>query len=299
MNRGARVMQPQTSVVRSIEPRIIPRELFTEVDASLLAVLSALRPEDWHRPTVCSEWNVKDIASHLLDGSLRRLSLQRDNYRPARAPTDKLDSHASLVRYLNKLNADWTDATDRLSPRVLIEFLGVVLPQSADLLASLNPHETAIFPVGWAGESTSLNWMDVAREFTERWHHQEQIVEAVGVPSRILSRRLYYPVLETFLRALPYTLCRVGRPEGTTLRVTVTGEAGGDWYVVRVRDEWALTDRWSTPPTATAIISERSAWLMFTKKWDRQTKLARFLDFRVEGDEDLGLGLLDMVSVMA
>ncbi len=30
-------------------------------------------------------------------------------------------------------------------------------------------------PVSWAGPEPAPVWLDVAREFTERWHHQQHI----------------------------------------------------------------------------------------------------------------------------
>ena len=47
---------------------------------------------------------------------------------------------------------------------------------------TLPSHGRAIFSVAWAGESESENWFDVARDYTERWHHQQQIRDAVGRP---------------------------------------------------------------------------------------------------------------------
>src|SRR4051812_6993524 len=103
----------------------------------------------------------------------------------------------------------------------------------ADFLGTLDPFGPARFPVAWAGEESSLNWFDVAREYTEKWHHSQQVFEAVGRPSSLLSRRLYRPVLETFLRALPHAFRGVDRPEGTSVRVAVEGEAGGEWWLLR------------------------------------------------------------------
>ena len=57
-------------------------ELFPEVSPHLVALLRSISPGEWQRPTVSSRRTVKDIASHLLGGSLRRLSLQRDGYTP-------------------------------------------------------------------------------------------------------------------------------------------------------------------------------------------------------------------------
>ncbi len=63
--------------MKSLEP-ILVAGLFRELHGHLLDLLRSLSPEDWRRPTVCSAWSVKDIASHLLDGDLRRLSAGRD-----------------------------------------------------------------------------------------------------------------------------------------------------------------------------------------------------------------------------
>jgi hypothetical protein len=56
-------------------PPIFVAGLFREISRHLLALLSDLNDREWHLPTVSSQRNVKDIASHLLDGSLRRLSI--------------------------------------------------------------------------------------------------------------------------------------------------------------------------------------------------------------------------------
>jgi hypothetical protein len=66
----------------SAMPPILVADLFPEVGRRLVALLRTLTPDEWHRPTVSSRRSVKDAVSHLLDGSLRRLSLQRDGYSP-------------------------------------------------------------------------------------------------------------------------------------------------------------------------------------------------------------------------
>src|SRR5262245_47881609 len=63
-------------------PPILVADLFPEVTSRLLGLLRSLTPDEWHQPTVSSRRTVKDIASHLVDGSLRRLSMQWDGYRP-------------------------------------------------------------------------------------------------------------------------------------------------------------------------------------------------------------------------
>ena len=142
-------------------------------------------------------------------------------------------------------------------------------------------------------------WFDIAREYTERWHHQRQIALAVGRATPIDARRLYHPVLDAFLRALPFTYRDVDAPEGTTVGVTVEGEAGGDWFVRRLEDRWEMLPEVSAPPTSRVVIDQADAWRLFTKRTDRATARARFPAIRIEGDAGLGERVLEMVSIMA
>jgi Mycothiol maleylpyruvate isomerase N-terminal domain len=173
-------------------PPILVAGLFRELNGHLVRLLRSLAPEDWHRPTVSSERNVKDIASHLLDGSVRRLSVQRDGYAPPDAPGGFASSQ-ELVAYLHRVNGEWTTATRRISPRLLVEWIDRTGEELADFFEGLDPFAPALYPVAWAGEEQSANWFDVAREYTEKWHHTQQIFEAVGRPSTITTRRLFHP----------------------------------------------------------------------------------------------------------
>jgi hypothetical protein len=123
---------------------------------------------------------VRDVAAHLLDGDVRRLSAGRDGV--ALRPDVPIASWDDLVGWLNWLNAEWVGVARRMSPAVLVSLLEATGPQVAAFLASLDADAPALYPVGWAGEDVSPNWMDVGREFTERWHHQQQIRDAVGQP---------------------------------------------------------------------------------------------------------------------
>jgi uncharacterized protein (TIGR03083 family) len=218
-------------------PPILVADLFPEVSRRLLHLLRSLAPDEWHRPTVSSRRTVKDIVSHLLDGSLRRLSLQRDGYSP---PNDVARPRPGepLVAFLTRLNDEWEVGTRRLSPNVLIALTEWADAGLADLFRSLDPHAPAIFPVAWAGEERSENWMDVARDYTEKWHHTQQLFDATGRASTTTGRDLYHPCLDTFMRALPFTFRSVEAEVGTVVAVEVTGEAGGVWSVERRDGGW-------------------------------------------------------------
>ncbi|HQS04313.1 MAG TPA: maleylpyruvate isomerase N-terminal domain-containing protein [Daejeonella sp.] len=154
--------------------------LFPVLNSSLIEVLNGLDRRQWNNDTLCKQWKVKDIAAHLLDGALRRLSIGRDAYQ-TEAP--EIKSYQDLLNYLNALNADWVNAYKRVSPEIILEQLKMAQVQMLQYLESLDPDAKAIFPVSWAGEDISTNRFDIAREYTERWHHQQQIRQAVGAKS--------------------------------------------------------------------------------------------------------------------
>src|SRR6478609_6074127 len=95
--------------------------LFPPLDKKLIELLRSLSKEDWNRPTLAKLWTVKDIASHLLDGNFRVISLMRDGYNGLNP--DVINSYQDIVSYLNNLNGDWVKATKRLSPLVLTDLL--------------------------------------------------------------------------------------------------------------------------------------------------------------------------------
>jgi hypothetical protein len=167
--------------------------LYPKLDAELINLLKSLSAEDWSRPTVCRLWNVKDIAAHMLDGCyLRRLSIARDQFMGA--PPPQMNSHQDLVSYLNQLNADWVKTCKRISPQVLISLMEEKSKEVVTYFHTLDPEGEAIFPVAWAGEERSANWFDIARDYTERWLHQQQIRLAVDKPG-IMTRELYHPLV--------------------------------------------------------------------------------------------------------
>ena len=50
------------------------------LDNKLISLLSSLTDDQWKLPTTAPLWNIKDVATHLLDGNLRTLSMLRDGY---------------------------------------------------------------------------------------------------------------------------------------------------------------------------------------------------------------------------
>ncbi|HVQ30488.1 MAG TPA: maleylpyruvate isomerase N-terminal domain-containing protein, partial [Vicinamibacteria bacterium] len=214
------------------------RPLFPGLHAELLSVLEGMGSADWNRPTLAGEWTVRDVVAHLVDGDLRRLSFERDG-QAIPPPPRPFTGEADLVAFLNELNADWVRVARRLSPRVLLDLLKSTGLQAAALFASLSPESPAFFSVAWAGESSSKSWFDVGREYTERWHHQQQVRLAVGAPL-LNEPRWLKPVVDLSMRALPHRYAGTTAPEGASVLVEIRGPSGGVWSLVRRGDAWSL-----------------------------------------------------------
>ncbi len=265
-------------------------ELFPEVRQELLDLLSNLSAEDWERPTACALWSVKDVALHLLGGDIGILSRRRDGFAPGLSPAN----WAELVALINHLNDLWVKAARRVSPRVLCDLLSFTGPQIEEFFASLDPFSVGP-AVDWVGQQPAPVWLDLAREYTERWHHQQQIRDAVGRPG-LKQRRFLAPVLDTFVRALPYTFRDVPAADGTALRLSISGESGGDWSLVREAQQWDLYLDAGAAVAATVVLDQDAAWRLFTKGL---TSGEARRHASISGDASLTSKLFETVSVIA
>jgi uncharacterized protein (TIGR03083 family) len=258
--------------------------LFPTLNSSLIEVLAGLDRKQWNNDTLCKQWKVKDIAAHLLDTALRRLSIGRDAYQ---TESSEIRSYQDLLNYLNDLNAGWVNAYKRVSPEIILEQLYLAQLQMIEYLESLDPDAKAIFPVSWAGEDVSTNRFDIAREYTERWHHQQQIRQAVGAKP-ILNRELYHPFLQICMQALPYHFRSSESPEGTLVRVEIVGDAGGAWSIIRKKSGWEFSNV-SGEIASQIYIDQNIAWMLFSKGIEiNQAKQY----WQVIGDQELGMHTL-------
>jgi uncharacterized protein (TIGR03083 family) len=261
--------------------------LFAPIHDELMALLRGLTSNEWLAPTVAGAWTVRDVAAHLLDTGVRRLSTHRDGYMPPLDP----DAFANgLGGFVNDLNAGGVGYARRLSPQLLIDMHDRYGRQLAVFMASLDPFSEAHFSVSWAGEEKSAMWFDVARELTERWHHQQQIRDAVGRAP--LYDQYLAPVLDTFVRALLHTYRDVDAPVGTTITLRITDEGEGAWSLVREDSRWQLYADAAESPTTTVTMRGDAAWRVFTKqKIDPHAK--------IDGDARYAEPLLRMIAIVA
>jgi uncharacterized protein (TIGR03083 family) len=276
--------------VKSLPP-IFTAHLFPDLEARLIELLRSLAPGDWEKQTVAPKWKVKDVAAHLLDTQVRKLAAARNGYKPENSRKLSTDQ---LVALINHLNAEGVRRYSQLSPADLISKMEVASRESAEYHKALDPFGTAMFPVSWAGEEQSLNWFDAAREFTERWHHQQQIRMAVNRPG-IMTREFYFPVLDCFMRGLPYSYRNVSARSETLAQFNISGECGGSWYLFRDGDAWILIAFPAGKRISEVTIPHEIAWRIFTKGIAGEEARSQV---QVTGDETVGLHILKMISIV-
>lgn len=269
------------------------RAMFRPVSVSLVALLRELPPADWERPTIAGTWLVRDVVAHLLDTTLRRLAFHRDGMTPP-PPPGPMTSERDFVHFINGLNAQWVASAKRLSPRVLTDLYERASGEIADWFESLPLDAPALFAVSWAGEDASAGWFDIGREFTELWHHQQQIRMAVGTGG-LPDPRYLNAVVDVAVRGLPHAFRDVPAEPGETVVLDIGGAAGGTWTLLRETDRWTL---WRGEPSATTTrvhLNDDAAWrLLFNALPASEAAHA----VRIDGRADLAGALLRARSVI-
>ena len=262
---------------------IVTAHLFRPLNDELIALLRGLSPEEWNAQTVCPGWAVKDVAAHLLDSALRRLSAHRDGY--------SMPMEGGLAQFVNMMNREWVSAARRISPHILTDLLEAYGNEMADFFTTLDPRAQAMWSVSWAGEETSENWFDIARELTERWHHQQQIRDATH-RTPLYDARFFVPVIETFVRALPHTYRAVDAPSGSAVHFRIPEV--GQWSIVRDGSGWVFGN--SAAPLATVEMSGDTAWRLFTKGLTRDAARPRV---EISGERRYGEPVLSTLAIVA
>jgi uncharacterized protein (TIGR03083 family) len=275
-------------------PKIDVVPLFPAERAALLDLLRSLTPEQWGTPTVCAGWSVKDIAAHLVADDLGRLGWQRDGHSANRfEPTSPETFETELRDFINAQNELWVQAARRFSPRVIMDLLQWTGPETQVLFESLDPDAIGL-GVTWAGESESANWFDLAREYTERWHHQAQIRDAVGAPM-LYDERLFVPVLQTMSYAIPHALHEYDAPVGTLICINIGDITSWAYDIYRDERGWSVCEG-NGPPNGVISMTGDTAWRMLTRNLPREEIAARI---RVDGDSALVAAVLDAFALVA
>jgi len=279
--------------MQQVQP-IMVIDLFPQERKQLLELFSELEAEDWEKPTVCPGWTVKDIGLHLLGDDIGYLSGARDHFSNPFFRNKNQHEWKSLVKSINEANGLWVKATARISPKLLADLLELTGQQFYDYGQPLDQMATGGV-VSWAGPDPAPVWLDTAREYTERWVHQQQIRDAVNKPG-LKKKRFFHPVLDTFVRALPRTYKDIPVANTPVLKLVVTGEAGDVWYLVGEANIWSLAKGVELQSRVVVTMDQETCWRLFTKGMNKDQARERTA---IEGDQKLGEKLLETVSIIA
>ncbi len=273
-------------------------DLLPVMDAMLIRLLKSLKAEDWQKQTVSKLGTVKDVAAHLLDGNIRTLSMLRDKYV---GETPPIDPNEDLVTYLNGLSTGWVKAMKRVSPEMLIMLHKITGKRFCEYYSALNPFAKAGFPVDWVGEQESANWMHIACTYTQKWLHQQQIRDAIEKPG-LMTYEFFNPLMDVFMLALPYTYKNVEARPDTTIKITISSDIGGSWYLTKTATNWQVTkeefleDKDDVYPVAVITIDPDTAWKLFSKSITPEQAKDKIT---IAGNQLLGQPALSMVAVMS
>jgi uncharacterized protein (TIGR03083 family) len=272
--------------------RIPVLDAFRVVNGALLELLGSFGAEDWHRATVHKDRSVKDLAAHLLHGSMRRVTGLRDQYRPPVGK--KFSTTEELTQFIQDDNRAFMEGMARVSPQIIIELIARYDPEVLRLFESLDPAAPGL-GVAWAGEWISQNWFDVAREYTEKWHHQQQLRDATGRPA-LYDPMLLAPALETFARGVPFAYRSLEAAGGTSISILVKDLAGVAWTLRRERDAWSLWSGAVANPETAISASADTFWRVWTKGVSPATALE---SFEITGKRNNAQPLARFVATMA
>jgi uncharacterized protein (TIGR03083 family) len=269
------------------------RPFFRPLCADIVSLWRSLSAEDWLRPTLAGTWRVRDVAAHLVDTALRRLSFHRDRLPPLQPPAPPA-SEREFVAFINGLNATWIAAAERLSPRVLTDLYAAATADLASFVEAFPDEAPGLFGVSWAGEHESAGWLDIGRDFTEIWHHGAQIRDAVAA-GPFTEPRWLRAVLEISMHALPHAYRDVSAATGASLRLEISGPSGGAWTLTRADGRWVVDETAAAGADAIVRLADEAAWrLLFNALSPRAAEAA----VRVEGDRALAAPLLQTRAVI-
>lgn len=274
-----------------IGPAMDVRPFFAVERRGLLELLPSLDAADWRRQTACPGWSVHDIVAHITHDHLRRLSGLRDRH-----VSGGFETGEDLPAFLTRVNQEFVDAARRWSPVVLMDLLAHLGPQLDDVWSGLDLNSTAAVDVWWAEPGVPApTWLDVARELSELWIHQQQVRDAVHRAGPD-SDELVGAIVDTLIRGLPLTLSTYPATPGTRVRMQVTGQASRTWLAHRDQERWLLqrADE-DTESDATVQLSADTLWRLGSRGISPQVAATRAA---IDGDPQLGHAALRLLAVI-
>jgi uncharacterized protein (TIGR03083 family) len=204
--------------------------------ARLLDAVARFEPDDWHRPTECPGWDVKDVLAHLL-GMMERLGDPDEAARQNAAVGRRLQ--ASPQAPIDAMTALQVEAHAHLGPAALIEALRAAVPKALAGRARTTAEQRAEpFDPGppFAGRPWTRGYLLDVIQTRDPWMHRMDIARATGTAPVLTAEhdgRLVADVVAEWARrhGQPFTLVLTGTAGGAfASSEDGGGREGGDRY---------------------------------------------------------------------
>ncbi len=137
---------------------------------------------------------------------------------------------------------------------------------------------------------------ELDREYTEKWHHQQQIKWAVKQEAPLYDPRFYAPYLRTSMRALPHHYSTSPMRDSQVISISVEGRGGGTWLLELSSTSWTLREASKVDCENQVVISEEIAWRIFTNGIDRLEAMGRA---KIIGNQKLARHFIEVIAIMA
>jgi len=183
--------------------------------------LSGLAPEDWGRPTVCAQWDVRALASHVLAMAEAQASMRQFAH-DFRSASKRKDG-----KMIDAMTATQVRERSTMSPGAITDRLAVVAPRA------VRARRRTPAPVRWAvrmkqdppfeAERWKFGFL-VDTIFTrDTWLHRLDIARATGEPM-VLSA-------DHDGRLVGDVVAEWARRHGQRFSLRLSGPAGGSWCI--------------------------------------------------------------------
>jgi len=250
-------------------PEITGLEAFSRAADALYGMLGVLREQDWGRPALRG-LDVQGLVGHLTGVEEDVHSCLAGDPQVARA------RHVSSTQGAAERQAGRPPAQTREEWRRAVEGTVELVRAAGDLDAEVAVH----------GMRLPLGLLLVVRAF-ELWIHDNDIRQAVGLPSSVPDPSTLSLMTQAAARLLPNAAAERGLREPTRVHLVLTGPGGGTWDI-------PIGD---CPPAAAPVRIVTDAVGFCRLVANRTTPDG--LDLHVTGDADLAAMVLAAASTLA
>lgn len=260
-------------------------EQLADTWAGTAAVGHDLAPEEWDVVTECPGWTVRDQVSHIIGTE----SILLGRAAPPAAPPGL----AHVLNPIGEINEAWVEARRRMSGKQIVaEFEEVTSARLAALRAMTDAELEAETPSP-IGRVPYATFMDV--RVMDCWVHEQDIRRAVNRPGH-LDGPAAHAAVRRLLGSFPFVVGkRVAPPDGTTVRLELTGPVQRT-VSVGVRDGRAgLLESDPAEPTVAIITDSGTYACLVAGRW---TAAKAGSAVTVRGDGQLGRAILDNLATI-